>query len=177
MVVPSDPSLFRLPRTLSAVRPSSVSPVVRRSATGSSPSVQTNVSITRYVSPPSSRLVLMSRAETSRPTYERQFPTMPMSTLTMSVERLLISCFPSPSDTERSHVAVPSPVCSHPMLIRELISRIQRGGAIEAQELGRDRLQPSTRPGYVSFSTQKVQKLITRIHRCRLLEGRPEGCR
>jgi len=113
MAVPSDPSLFRLPRTLSDVRLSSVSPVVRRSVTGSSPSVQTNVLITRYVPPPSSTFMLTNRAETSRPIYEKQSPTTPMSTLTMSVERLLISCFPSPSDTERLRVAVPSPVCSH----------------------------------------------------------------
>jgi D-arabinose 1-dehydrogenase-like Zn-dependent alcohol dehydrogenase len=59
------------------------------------------------------QLKLTSRAETSRPTYERPSPTTQMSTLTMSVERLLISCFPSPSDTERSHVAVPSHVCPH----------------------------------------------------------------
>jgi len=103
----------------------------------------------------------MSRAETSRPTYERLSPTTLMSTSTTSVERLLISCFPSLSDTERSHVAVPSPVCSHQKeSMHELIGRIQRGGAIEAQELGRDRLQPSTCPGYVLSAIKQRYKSL-----------------
>jgi hypothetical protein len=47
--------------------------------------------------------------------------------------------------------------------------RIQRGGAIEAKELGRNRLQPSPRPGYVSLPVI----LIIRIHRRRLHERLP----